>query len=817
MQQSGVKIHLHPARSYYFTADGDADIINLSSMRAHFSILCVLAILCSLPAGAQSFSEALDRHSAGTEPVVFLHTDQGNYVPGETVWFKAYVMQGGKPFAGNSNLYVRLLSPSSQVISTFIFPVAGAVAPGSIFLPDTLSNGRYWLQVLTHASLGTGNSRLQPLMVTGNSRIRSKPEPELAFFAEGGSFMAGVPNRVAFRATVNEMPLAVSGRVKADDGTTITSFTGYHNGYGMFEMMPVAGKQYKVEIDWEGGTGTYAMPRAATEGIQLRIDDEKDGKTFQLLRVASVNRPYDRVFIVAQTGGQVVYEQEVLFENYYSVKGHLLTNELPSGVLHFAVFDADRRLLAERLSFVDNGEYRLNAEIKKVKSDNKRRAQQELELQVEGSGDLSASAAVVVNGNRFRENILSFFLLSSRVENRLTDPYWYMAGPADSAGKGREMMLMTQQSREVKWEEVLKGGQPASKTPADFIGVSGVVKDQDGEKAMGPGRLTFYLEAEDSSTASYDAAVDAAGKFRLDSMNFRGNAKLFYSFADPDGRQKQARLELDPDPRRRVLKSLITSVPAPLLFEPGVSPDLTVRTGQVQNHDEQVKILERVTLKNKPRKRPTEEVEEKYTSGAFKMQAAKTLDNINEPAKDVSMSVVDYIRNRMNDVELTGTGFVNRKTLSLGSATRWAVGIFLDESPADLPMLRTVRVGDVALVKFFDVGWVGVGSTYPGGAIAVYTKRETSADQAPQKMEHVKVEGYALNRRFVHIDYGQKDLKQMPEDHRQTIYWHPDLILGGSDRSLRFDFYNNDLGKPLQAVIQGFDQSGRLLFAEKQL
>lgn len=183
------------------------------------------------------------------------------------------------------------------------------------------------------------------------------------------------------------------------------------------------------------------------------------------------------------------------------------------------------------------------------------------------------------------------------------------------------------------------------------------------------------------------------------------------------------------------------------------------------------------------------------------------------------MSVVDYIRNRINEVELTGAGFVNRKTMSMGTQTRWAVGVFLDGHLTTMSFLRTIRVGDVALVKFFDVGWVGVGSTYPGGAIAVFTKQQSDME-APRslKLDHVPVNGFTIPKNFLHIDYGQKDVKHTAHDHRHTLYWNPDLVLSPGEQSFVFSFYNNDLGKePKRVIIQGFTPDGKLFYLEKLL
>ena len=105
----------------------------------------------------------------------------------------------------------------------------------------------------------------------------------------------------------------------------------------------------------------------------------------------------------------------------------------------------------------------------------------------------------------------------------------------------------------------------------------------------------------------------------------------------------------------------------------------------------------------------------------FREPGKINLDNINEPANDRSMNAVDYIKNRIQQVQLQGGQFCKQKNMSLMSGRNWAIGLFLNEQPVNIGLLRTIQVKDLALVKFYEAGFVGVGSSYPGGAIAVYT------------------------------------------------------------------------------------------------
>lgn len=158
---------------------------------------------------------------------------------------------------------------------------------------------------------------------------------------------------------------------------------------------------------------------------------------------------------------------------------------------------------------------------------------------------------------------------------------------------------------------------------------------------------------------------------------------------------------------------------------------------------------------------------------------------------------------------------MNRKNFSLQSGRNWVVGIFLNEIPTDINQLRILRADDVALVKFYEAGFVGVGSGSPGGALAVYTKEKSNKDLKPEKLDYVEADGYAITKEFYHPDYNAPDPRHALADKRTTLYWNPDLITDGETKVIKLNFFNNDFTKKYKIVLEGFDATGRLVHVEK--
>ena len=179
------------------------------------------------------------------------------------------------------------------------------------------------------------------------------------------------------------------------------------------------------------------------------------------------------------------------------------------------------------------------------------------------------------------------------------------------------------------------------------------------------------------------------------------------------------------------------------------------------------------------------------------------------------MNGVDFVKNRIQQIELSGGGFVNRKNMSINTGRKWAVGIIINEAPASLTLLQNIIAKDIALVKFYEAGFVGVGSGFPGGAVAVYTKVLENEQKRADDLPFFESTGYSPVKDFFNPDYSKADTKKILGDFRSTLYWNPTLYLDASTKSIPVKFYNNDYSKKVKIIVTGMDANGKLIYIEK--
>lgn len=761
---------------------------------------------------------------------MYIHYDKEYYVAGETIWFKAYLYRDGKPSSISSNFYLQFIDSKGRLVAARHFPVMGAVAKGNIEIPDSLPQGNYYIRALTPVMLNGSEDFIYHKNIfihNPKSAATGNAEPQnisLNFFPESGQMIHGILTTVAFKAADQwGIPFEAHGIIKTDENTTVAPFHSYHDGIGKLQFKPIAGKKYRAELETPAGIRTYPLPEVNTSGINLKVQDEKGGKKFQLSRVENKSGEFATVKLVVQVNNQVVNEIEVDFEDYPSVVGHLKTDSLPSGILHLTVFNKDWIPLAERLVFVDNSEYKSNATLNTVKVGTGKRAENIIEINFEEAVQRSCSVSVIeLPSQSFNDddNIWSRFLLTADLKGKINNPAWYFQQANDSTGQGIDNLLLTHGWSRFNWTKILNSELPEPKyRDQNLLVLSGIVADEKTKEPLSYGQLNIFLESEDSSTQTFELPLDSKGVFRKDSVLFFGKAKLFYSYIDKNGKQNPGIVILDDN---SINFRTVEFIPKEAMISGNAKnsasnnkEEIEKRHRFVQSRLDEIKELERVTVQAKASARPIDIVNEKYTSGVFRSMGKVNIDNINNPPNDRSMNAIDFIKNRIQQLEIQGGSFVNRKNISLVSGQKWLVGIFLDEYPANMGLLRVLRADDIALVKFYEAGFVGVGSGSPGGALAVYTKEKSNKDEKPEKLEFVEYKGYSVIKEFYQPDYNTSEPRHSLADNRTTLYWNPDVYTDKESKSVKVNFFNNDFSKRFKIVVEGFDAAGKLVHQEK--
>ena len=367
---------------------------------------CLLCMMLSMLSLTTAKADALDslqtllQTNVQVQEKVYVQTDNNCYFVGDTLWYKAFVLRAddNKPTNMSKLLYVELLSPDGVVVERQRIVVSNkGVTCGQFALQDSLYSGYYELRAYTRWMLNFNvthraytlddkhlfynnnmahdffrewdglYSRVLPIFSKpkkkGNYEGKymygrpkqevefvEKPKLKVNFYPEGGTLLEGVQNRVAFDICNNDgQALQISGSL--DDGTKLQPT---YMGRGTFLVTP---NGQKATFRWNDKDWTFKLPKSQDEGVALVLDKGVAKWTSRGVNVAA--------YAVMCRG------KLCLFERTSSTSASLAIDKLPSGVNELMLLDADAKVLASRLFFVNHGDEVKNVSVKTDKMEYK--------------------------------------------------------------------------------------------------------------------------------------------------------------------------------------------------------------------------------------------------------------------------------------------------------------------------------------------------------------------------------------------------------------------------------------------------------------
>jgi hypothetical protein len=222
-----------------------------------------------------------------------------------------------------------------------------------------------------------------------------------------------------------------------------------------------------------------------------------------------------------------------------------------------------------------------------------------------------------------------------------------------------------------------------------------------------------------------------------------------------------------------------------------------------------VQTLATVEVKGRVKSK-AEKMDEQYTSGLFSGGQSNVFVVEDDPVAQVQMNVFNYLTGRVAGLRVSQAS----GTVSLD----WRGGaptLFLDEMQMDAATLQNISMSDVAMIKVFSPPFVGGFGGGANGAIAVYTKKGSSAAQSIKGLDAANVMGYSPIKEFYSPDYSKIETASGDTDYRTTLYWNPFVFTNKQSRRILLTFYNNDITSRIRVVVEGINTEGKLTRIEK--
>jgi hypothetical protein len=505
-------------------------------------ITCIAQITTSNSAAAtgqkdsllQNIVSGLNAYSSThiTEKV-YLHLDKTLYAPGDTVWYKAYTVIGGRHqlSALSGVLHVELINPGDSVVSRQLVQLTSGTAGSNIPLPIKIKEGNYHVRAYTNWMRNDGveyfyNQRIRIGLPSSASisKQNMQARPDVQFFPEGGRLVNGVRSKIAVKAVgVNGLGEDIKGTVEDDDRNVVAEFATQHLGMGIFALQPQTGKTYKAKIIETGESAfTVDLPQAAEEGLILGLNNSLKDTLY--IKIAAnektVENEKNRTFyLVAQRGGKIYFTTRGKLDGPVFI-AKVDKSRFPSGITQFTLFSQTGEPLAERIAFIQSADT-LKLRVTGAAQTNITRQKENLTFGVNDNTDKPVTGnfsvavineSIVLANEDDESTILNNLLLTSDLKGYIEKPNYYFVNRSDKTNADLDILMLTQGYRRFEWKQV-PGNNPNKVTwqPETSLDIAGTLKTPKGEPVP-DGKITL---AAIRQKLFIDTLTDKGGNFKF--------------------------------------------------------------------------------------------------------------------------------------------------------------------------------------------------------------------------------------------------------------------------------------------------------------
>jgi hypothetical protein len=759
---------------------------------------------------------------------LYMQFDKGYYSPGETLWFKAYILAGAVPSPISKTLYTELVNAKGTVLQRKTMPFLQAGAASFFELPDSTKKSELFIRAYTAWMLNFDSSLLYVKAVNmihagaDAAKANTVSTFSLSVFPEGGDLVENIESRIAFKTNDQDgKPFAVKGSLTDSKGKTLGIFTSTHNGMGTFNLLPAPGEKYKLLWkDPKGMPHETLLPLAKSIGTGLKTEAESSNLSYSITRQPDAPEDFKEYIVLAQMHQQTVYAAKINLRNKTSATAPIVTDSLGDGILQITVFNKAQVPVAERIVFINHATYSFATDLHIIEKNMKPRGRNVLQVDVGGRFKTNLSVAVTDAELDVKEgpqqNIFSELLLTGDLKADVYNPAYYFSSDEDSVAQQLDLVMMTNGWRRYNWQKLLAGEWPIIKyMPDDYLTIQGNIFGLSSSQLTGKS-LTGILRASEKSSPSFiTIPVNKDGSFKLSGIYFFDTIKIYY--------------QLDNDKNKTLTSSASFSFNTGLAKSPALSPQFlaaiklatkppqnvllkSIRQNELylsQQKLQKVKVLETVTVTAQT-KSVEEKVDKQYASGLFSGGNSRVFATEDDPFAKSAVSILDYLRGKVAGLQITTNGPTGGSITRRGSNT----DVFLNEMNADISTLQSTPMSDVAMIKVFDPPFFGATGGGAGGAVAVYTKKGQSSNSSFKGLDSYMLHGYSSIKEFYVPNYETNPSAEIP-DYRSTLYWNPFLLMDAKTRRISIPFFNNDGGKKIRVIIEGLNEAGELTREEK--
>ena len=761
-----------------------------------------------LPQNANELKTEYQDFFSDSRESTFLHLYKSKLLPGEDLWFAAYIYDLNKqtPAITSTNLNVQLFDDAGNELATKTYYSFNGKSQGSIPIDSLkLNPGNYYIKASSDyiRSKDETLSQTRPFQVLGEVAKNRKKESETAFdlqlFPEGGHLISGVRNTVGVKLSnrdgkgLEELPGYV---IREND--TISRFTTNRFGMASFPILVQPNEDYRVSIVTENGSQQQKeLPKAEIEGIALTVKDFSE----ELLISLKTNAPtavtiFNKKFHAAIHQDGKIKDFSFQFpDSSKEANIKFPKDSLFTGVNTITIFDESFQPLLERLV------YKNSKEEATIKFSGIKNLGDSLKIRLSNASKnneiINISVAALPSATKAYDldfNIVSTFHLAPYVKGAIQSAGYYFS---DNHSLRRRMydldlLLITQGWSKYSWQEVFSN-KPAEKiSRTQGFRIEGKVFKRNLKKENDmflrnevSGEFGIINIEDDNSFKVQNLYIEDGTEFSVGMLNDR-NSKL----SKPSVRLKVLPEAYHSSIPRFELENLAKS--------PNVSlteiPESFVSSGQ---------ILDTINLEG------TKKIETESTYGN-KLSAMAEYIIIDEGDIRSNFYITDLIAKNGFNVRRTPANVEIRSKVPFSfNALPPEPNITLNGARliGDLSILYTLTTDQVESIYINSSASAGRGLNAGGGSIEINLKKGSRRGNITETIDSIiAYNGFAPQKQYYNPKYNSYTASTFIE--YGIINWEPVVQIGEDFTDIKI---LNTLQKKINLYIEGFTNQGTLI------
>ncbi|HEY8916089.1 MAG TPA: hypothetical protein VIM87_06600 [Chitinophaga sp.] len=714
-----------------------------------------------------SLAHSLESYSGDTARTsLYIRTSKDIYESMEDLWFKAYAVDTRHQLLSgiDQTLYIQLVHENKDsIVWEQAYPLDKGIASGHIYLDNALPEGNYWLCAYSAHSLSADANSFQGarrirIVQHVAELLRKKPAAlrsdslqkkiQFTLLPEGGVLLAGVTNRIAFKAVAeNGLPCPVSGTL-FDGNKAIGYFKSTHAGMGSFLLQPQSGSSYYVRLDTPFANTPYPLPQTRKQGMSFRLlSNNADSISFRIYNQGPEKQLF---YFRLQTRGLTQLMAAASIKDSLDLK--LPLQEVTAGVAEATLFDHRPLPVAERLLYI-KPDKRLSVTAKLSQKSYGTRTKIQLQIHTadeQGKPVIAQLGAAGYDRIYHRpmdpKDIQTHYLLSTQLKGNIYDPGYYFDTTNTNREQALDLLLLTQGWRSYSWnEEELK--KKGSTILSDSIRGRLVALRK---KTRSTQQAVMFFDAEQQH--SQLTALDNSGSFRLSPENLKLSGNIYIKHY---GDQQDFELKVyDPfDPIHKIKPWQKISYPV------GGTP----AAGQVNEADPFV-----------------------LTRGSIKLKAVEIQGKTTAVFRDKYIGHLDSLAKYQQLTDKAHGGWLN---CPAGDS---------DERPVEGQTYIVWTGPNPPTSHPFSFNTTNTKQI-------VYHYPKYTEEELLKMWGLARAKGYYPKKEFYQPDY-DKAPDPLP-DYRNTLLWAPDIITDENGNAT-LEFFSSDINTAFYGIVEGISGTG---------